>query len=71
MIERRLIFEIHRMADDGLSSRKIAKNLHLDLKIGIGMFDPAKMGIDLNGGTGQRKSRSERQSDEVTHRRPP
>jgi transposase len=30
MIERRLIFEIHRMADDGLSGRKIAKALKLD-----------------------------------------
>jgi transposase len=30
MIERRLIFEIHRLADDGLSRRKIATTLHLD-----------------------------------------
>lgn len=30
MIDRRLIFEIHRMADDGLSGRKIARALQLD-----------------------------------------
>lgn len=30
MIERRVIFEIHRMADSGLSIRRIAKALHLD-----------------------------------------
>jgi transposase len=30
MIERRVIFQIHRMADSGLSIRKIAKTLHLD-----------------------------------------
>lgn len=30
MIDRRLIFEIHRMADDGLSRRKIARALQLD-----------------------------------------
>ena len=30
MIDRRLVFEIHRMADEGLSGRKIAKALQLD-----------------------------------------
>jgi transposase len=30
MIDRKLVFEIHRMADDGLSVRKIAKALKLD-----------------------------------------
>lgn len=30
MIERRLIFEIHRLARDGLSNRNIATTLHLD-----------------------------------------
>jgi transposase len=30
MIERRTVFEIHRMADEGFSKRKIARALHLD-----------------------------------------
>jgi transposase len=30
MIDRRLVLEIHRMADEGLSCRKIAKTLKLD-----------------------------------------
>ena len=30
MIDRRLIFEIHRMANEGLSGRKIARALKLD-----------------------------------------
>lgn len=30
MIERRLIFEVHRLAHDGLSNRNIATTLHLD-----------------------------------------
>ncbi len=30
MLERRTIFEIHRLANEGLSKRKIARTLHLD-----------------------------------------
>jgi transposase len=32
MIERRIIFEIHRLANEGLSIRKIAKSLHISRK---------------------------------------
>jgi transposase len=41
MIDRRLVFEIHRMADDGLSCRKIAKALKLDrTTVGKYLADP-------------------------------
>ena len=32
MIDRRTIFEVHRMSDEGLSVRKIARTLHLSRK---------------------------------------
>jgi transposase len=41
MIDRRLVFEIHRMADDGLSGRKIARALQLDrTTVGKYLVDP-------------------------------